>query len=117
MLRVELLPGLSQKPGVHIENLVPELTQVFPKILEVFQEHHAPDPMITSGNDSLAHARNSFHYRNRAIDLRGNNLSRWKLQQLAQNLQERLGKIFRVHAEIFPRSPARNHIHIEYTGN
>ena len=117
MLRVDLPPGLSKKPGAHLENLVPELSRIFSTIVEVWRENQAPDPIITSGNDSQVHVRNSFHYRNQAIDLRGNNIPQWKLQTLAQKLQERLGKIFRILPEFYPRSPGRNHIHIEYIGN
>jgi conjugal transfer mating pair stabilization protein TraG len=117
MMGVTLPPGLSQKTGSNITTLAPEVAEAFPAIIEIWRQHGAPDPVITSGNDSTAHVRNSYHYRNRAIDLRGNNVSPWKLQTLAQELQERLGSRYRVWAEFFPRLPARNHIHIEFVGN
>jgi conjugal transfer mating pair stabilization protein TraG len=114
---ITLANGLQQKPGARIGDLVPELIATFPVIAEVWRQYGAPQPLITSGNDSTRHRKNSLHYQNRALDLRGNNLPDGKLQGIARELQKRLGGRFRILTELFPRQPARDHIHLEFIGN
>lgn len=108
-----LPPGLSQKPGAILFALRDPIKNILPSIVKVWRELKAPDPVITSGNDSV-HVKGSKHYLNLAIDLRGNNVSDSLLGQISQRLQKELGGNYYVQAEIFPKNPAKDHIHVQY---
>lgn len=107
--------GLKKKETAEIKHLVSEIKAIFPVIISVWKKHNAPIPVITSGNDSQ-HKKNSKHYSNRAIDLRGNNVSGETLRSIAKELQEELGKKYFVQAEVFPKNSATDHIHVQYNG-
>jgi len=110
-----LLEGLKKKEGAEIDHLVSEIKAIFPVIISLWKKHNALPPVITSGNDSQ-HKKNSKHYSNRAIDLRGNNVSDEILRSIAKELQEELGKKYFVQAELFPKNSANDHIHVQYNG-
>jgi len=97
---------MLQKLGVNITLLHPKLRNVLDKIDKVFLEHAKREAIITSGNDSR-HSPNSFHYKNRAIDLRTRDLSSTVIGKIYFDLVRELGNEFDVVREI-------NHIHIEY---
>lgn len=107
--------GIGFKKTANIENLAPQMREVFPALVSVWEKYRAPAPVITSGNDSK-HTKNSKHYSNRAIDIRGNNVSDEKLKEMAAELQRVLGPDYYVQAEFFPNDPANDHIHVQYNG-
>lgn len=112
---VKLPDGIGLKPGAVIHSLHSKIVESLPHVEAAWAQADAPKPVITSGNDSL-HKPNSKHYKDRAIDLRGNNVSDKKMKQIAQDLQNRLGSDYLVIAEFFPPNPANDHIHIQYNG-
>jgi hypothetical protein len=117
--------------GVNLSNLSSEVCNALDDIVDVWDDNNAPDPVITSGNDSkhrgsnapgtdcgtVENCRNtsdSRHYDDRAIDLRGNNVSDDTLRGMAEDLKNALGEDYDVEAEIFPGNPSNDHIHMEY---
>lgn len=112
--RLSSLPaGLEKKPGAVISGLCQQIRQTFPIIINAWRQFNGPTPVITSGNDGT-HRLDSLHYSNRAIDLRGNNISDETLQFIAKEVKRQLGADYDVIAEIFPGNPSRDHLHIEY---
>lgn len=114
----ELPEGITKKnDGVDISHLHPKVSETFAAIIETWQTHNAPAPVITSGNDAVHSSPNSKHYSDRAIDLRGNNVSDEVLRKMADDLREKLGSDYFVQAEFFPNNPSNDHIHIQYNGS
>lgn len=120
-----LLPvenGIMMKPEVKIENLATELRSKFSLIYEVYEKYGYADQtenpvVITSGNDS-GHVRNSYHYKDQAIDLRGKHVPDRTLLKIGDELQQSLGPKYRVLVELFSRQERdRDHIHIAYLGD
>lgn len=114
----QLPEGLKRKTGPHgaiLFALKPEVTSVFSDIVAVWEKFGASTPVITSGNDGR-HRVNSRHYRDLAIDIRGNNVSDKTLKAIAQELKKILGNQYYVEAEFFPNDPQKDHIHIAYKG-
>ena len=103
--------SIPKKQTVNDANLRPEITRHYPTIQEVFAKHEVPLE-ITSANDSI-HGENSLHYKNLAIDLKGNHASPETMQKIRDELSARLGKDYDV---LFERQTNKEnyHIHIEY---
>lgn len=99
--------------GVRIENLAPQLRGAMPTIVDAFRASGAPRPVITSGNDS-DHKKGSRHYTDQAIDLRCNHLPDEHCEQITGALKKGLGADFDVIFERFPKTPSRDHIHVEH---
>lgn len=119
---IDVEPGIKAKPEVNITQLVPELRGKFQIIFEAYKKYGYAElkdnpVVITSGNDSDEHVTNSYHYKNRAIDVRGKHIPDKTLVKIAKYLEAKLGKGFRVWAELFSSKRwYRDHIHIEYRG-
>lgn len=71
-----------------------------------------PTPVITSGNDS-SHKQGSLHFRGRALDFRGNNVSLAQGKALRTAVALELGADYDVLFETFANS-ANNHLHVEF---
>ena len=71
-----------------------------------------PRPVITSGNDST-HMNGSLHYKNRALDFRGNNFKTAVGRDLAERVGAMLGPDYDVAFEVFENS-SNNPLHVEY---
>lgn len=109
--------GLSLKDStIDISHLHQKVQNTFPTIIQVWKDNSAPSPVITSGNDSQHTSSNSKHYSDRAIDIRGNNVSDETLKKMADDLKVQLGAGYFIQAEFFDNS-AKDHIHIQYNGN
>lgn len=78
--------GLIQvKPGANINNLNPVISNQFSAIDRAVQGNSShSEAVITSGNDSR-HKKNSKHFLNDAIDIRGNNVSDKKMRDIAND--------------------------------
>jgi len=105
--------GIGVKNSANISDLDSHITDKFGEISDVWSKNGAPDPVITSGNDST-HKDGSLHYENKATDLRANNVSDKLQDKLADDLQKRLGDDYDVGSEHFKDHPDRDHIHVEY---
>ena len=97
--------------NVRDANLAPRITSQYEAIGRIFQENGA-EVVITSANDSV-HMPNSLHYKNLAIDIRGNEKSPETMIIIRDQLQKTLGKDYDVLYETY-EDKRLNHIHIEY---
>ena len=72
---VAALHGVGVKSAaVKISNLHPAMGPVIAAVAEAANALGLPKPVITSGNDS-GHKQSSLHFKNRALDFRGNNIT------------------------------------------
>ena len=101
------------KPGIDDSRLVPEIRKIYDIIDQTTNQLGLPESVVTSTYDSK-HKKNSLHYEDKAIDIRGNNISDKAMKNLADKLRNKLGNDYDVIPEFFPKNPARDHIHIEY---
>lgn len=99
-------------PGVKIARLHPKMEAVIAAVADAAGELALPSPVITSGNDST-HGKNSLHYRDRALDFRGNNIAVSAGSKFRDAVASRLGSEYDVLFEVF-MNPANNHLHVEY---
>lgn len=108
------------KEGVNIKNVIPPVKEAIDKVAKLakarFGEKYAAT--ITSGNDSKKHKPDSKHYRDRAFDLRTNDLfknsgGRAKaLENYRKEIEKNLGDGFKVMLESVGQSD--EHIHIQH---
>ena len=105
--------GVAVKSAaVKIGKLHPKLGPAIVAVAEAAKALGLPQPVITSGNDS-GHMAGSLHFKNRALDFRGNNVKASVGQALAAAVAQRLGGDYDVIFETFLK-PANNHLHVEY---
>jgi hypothetical protein len=122
-----------KKPEVELSSIDSNISSTYDSIVSVWKDNKAPTPVITSGNDGIHRGSNkkgtdcstaakcretssSLHYKNKAIDLRANNVTETEAQKLADDLQKKLGDKYEVVLEKFTNK-TNNHIHIEYEGD
>lgn len=70
----------DMKPNVKADSLIPAMDTAAVKVAHCFRDvlqEFTYKPLVTSANDSRHHRRNSYHYKNAALDIRIKNLS-WK---------------------------------------
>lgn len=118
-LRVRLGPehsdaDLQVKSTARIGGLGSEMTDVYPLVVGAWNAYGAPTPVITSGNDGEQHTRESKHYKDRAIDVRGRDIPVDVGLRMEREIQGRLGPDYFVDFEVFKENPNRNHLHVEY---
>lgn len=108
----ELGLGLADD-DVYIAESVDELKAAAPVINNIYSQF-GYNPIITSGNDSLAHGVNSLHYQNSAWDIRTGDITGWvantpegTTRDIADAVQAQLGEKYTVILE-------SDHIHLEY---
>jgi hypothetical protein len=110
---------LDTKPGVDDSRLDRRITERYGDIRDVLKKYDEK-AVITSTYESSEHKPQSLHYKNSAIDLRGNNMPKSKMKQIASALQERLGDDFDVLPEVkivvnsHGKKEDHSHIHVEY---
>lgn len=104
--------GVAVKPGANIAHLDPRVRAAVPIVSEVASDLGLPKATITSGNDSR-HMDGSRHYRNEALDFRGNNITRQQGEQWERAVRERLGPGYFVDYEYDPANPANRHLHVQ----
>lgn len=98
--------------SVKISKLHPKMEAAIIAVAQVAEQMGLPRPVITSGNDSN-HMQGSLHFKNRALDFRGNNIKVSVGEALRDAVKQRLGKDYDVLFEVF-MNPANNHLHLEY---
>lgn len=106
--------GVNKKAGVDITNLAPVMIPVIGELSAAAQDLRLPRPVITSGRDSKKHLKTSLHYRNKALDFRGNDITDTKGRALGRLVQARLGSNYDAFFEPGKKDPTNDHIHAEY---
>lgn len=81
--------------AVKISNLHPAMGPVIAAVAAVANAQGLPKPVITSGSDS-GHKQGSLHFENRALDLRGNNITTSQGKALAADVAMLVGKDYDV---------------------
>lgn len=104
---------LVKSSAVKISALHPKMEAVIIAVAKAATSLGLPQPVITSGNDGR-HMPGSMHGRGRALDFRGNNISDAAGAKFRDSVAAILGKDYDVLFEIFPKSPANDHLHVEY---
>jgi len=101
--------------AVKISNLHPAMGPVIAAVAQEAKALGLPTPVITSGNDS-GHKQGSLHFKNRALDFRGNNITVEQGRALAAKVAVSglVGKDYDVLFETFAGNPANNHLHVEF---
>jgi hypothetical protein len=98
--------------GVRIGKLHPKMGPVIAAVAEAARTLGLPQPVITSGNDS-AHSAGSLHFKGRALDFRGKNITDAQGRALEAAVRSIIGGAYDVIFEIKP-NPASDHLHVEY---
>ena len=100
------------KEGVRFRKLLPEIYNCFP-IIDLIFAQHGVEAVITSANDST-HMQGSFHYVDKAIDLRTNHLEPGEEPVVTDELRQALGLDYQVLLENL--NTTNEHIHVAYRG-
>jgi len=98
--------------AVKISNLHPAMEAVIAAVAKATGDLGLPKTVITSGNDSK-HSKNSLHYANRALDLRGRDLSVSQGNTLDKAVSDIFGANYDVIFETFAEH-SNNHLHVEF---
>ena len=98
--------------AVKIGNLHPAMGPVIMAVAKAATTLGLPKPVITSGNDS-SHKVGSLHFRNRALDFRGNNITIAKGNEFAAEVLKLVGPDYDVIFEKFANA-SNNHLHVEF---
>lgn len=98
--------------AVKISTLHPAMARVIVAVATAARALGLPTPVITSGNDS-GHKQGSLHFRDRALDFRGNNITVTRGKALRTAVAVDLGADFDVLFEVFANS-SNNHLHVEF---
>lgn len=105
--------GVERKLTANISSLHPRMAAAIAAVADAARALQLPTPVITSGNDS-SHKVGSLHFRNRALDFRGNNITDAQGVQLQNRVAAALGADFDVIFERFPANPSNDHLHVEF---
>jgi hypothetical protein len=98
--------------AVKISRLHPKMEPVIVAVAAAARKLALPQPVITSGNDSQ-HMKGSLHFKNRALDFRGNNIQPAVGKRLESEVRAILGQDYDVAFELFMNA-SNNHLHVEY---
>lgn len=106
---------LRLDPNVHYQQIRPEITYALATVLQTVQQVSGKRHLIVSSVNDRHHTRNSFHYRNLAIDLPMARLGVTPRQgvQIRKKLAQRLGPGYRI---IYGTEGHTRHMHIQYEG-
>lgn len=99
-------------PGVRIGRLHPKMGPVIAAVAQAAKALGLPRPVITSGNDS-GHSAGSLHFKGRALDFRGKNITDRQGKALEAAVRSIVGDAYDVIFEI-KADPASDHLHVEY---
>lgn len=98
--------------AVKIGNLHPAMAPVIMAVAKAATKLGLPKPVITSGNDS-SHKVGSLHFKNRALDFRGNNITIAQGNAFAAEVLKQVGPDYDVLFEKFANA-SNNHLHVEF---
>jgi len=98
--------------AVKIGALHPKMAPVIEAVAKAAKKLGLPQPVITSGNDS-SHKQDSLHFKGRALDFRGNNITSTQALKLRSEVMTALGADYDVLFETFANK-ANNHLHVEF---
>ena len=98
--------------AVKISSLHPAMKPVIEAVAKAANLLGLPKPVITSGNDS-GHKQGSLHFRNRALDFRGNNITIAQGKALRLKVMNLVGADYDVLFETFANK-SNNHLHVEF---
>ncbi|TFI59489.1 hypothetical protein E2493_04680 [Sphingomonas parva] len=98
--------------AVKIARLHPAMAKAIAAVAQAVRTLGLPQAVITSGNDSN-HMAGSLHFKDRALDFRGNNISVELGKRFQQEVSQILGSGYDVLFEVF-LNPANNHLHVEF---
>lgn len=104
--------GVTVKSGTNLSNLKREMVDAIPVVAAVGRELGVPNVVITSGNDRR-HTHGSQHYKDAALDFRGNEISREVGERWERDVQARLGPSYWVDYEYDPKEPGNRHLHVQ----
>lgn len=106
---------LRLDPNVHYQHIRPEITYALATVLQTVQQVSGKKHLIVSSVNDRRHTRNSFHYRNLAIDLPMARLGVTPRQgvRIRKKLAQRLGPGYRI---IYGTEGHTRHMHIQYEG-
>ena len=116
--RIEPTQGNSPRSGIRVKDGVDDsrleecITKHYSTIADIFKKNDST-AVITSTYESDDHKPSSLHYKNRAIDLRANDIDDEKANKISKEVSRALGPDYDV---LFEKKSNRilNHIHIEY---
>ena len=96
--------------SVILGNLHPDVAKAAFDLERVYRKKFGVDLVITSGNDGT-HKKNSFHYKDSAIDIRVKNVPRRRWTELLTECRQAISDdLFDVVLEL---NPGHEHIHVE----
>lgn len=98
--------------GVKIGKLHPQMGPVIAAVAQAAKTLGLPQPVITSGNDS-AHMAGSLHFKGRALDFRGRNITDGQGRALEAAVKGIVGSAYDVMFEI-KKDPSSDHLHVEF---
>ena len=98
--------------SVKIGDLHPRMGEVIVAVAKAAEKLGLPKPVITSGNDS-SHKQGSLHFKGRALDFRGNNITKAQGKVLAAEVLKTVGAEYDVLFELFANQ-TNNHLHVEF---
>ena len=101
--------------GVKIGRLHPKMGPAIAAVAQAARTLGLPQPVITSGNDSV-HGAGSLHFRDRALDFRGRNITDAQGRALEAAVETILGSGYDVIFEI-KTDPNSDHLHVEFDPN
>lgn len=104
--------GVEVKAGAKISALDVSMEKVIVGVAAAAAKLGLPKPVITSGNDSK-HMAGSLHFKGRALDFRGRNLTLAQGMALDAEVTRRLGKGYDVIFEN-PGPLSSRHLHVEF---
>ncbi len=104
------MPIVIKDDSVLLEDLHPDVAKAAFDLERVYRKRFGVDLVITSGNDGT-HKKNSFHYKNAAIDIRVKNVPRTRWTELLVECRQAISDdLFDLILELKPGS---EHIHLE----
>lgn len=105
--------GVGRKDGADIGNLDSVMIPTIGEIAAAAQDLRLPPRVITAGRDGT-HKETSLHYKGRALDYRGNDITDNQADSLGKLVQRRLGQDYDVFFEPHRTNRLIDHIHAEY---
>lgn len=105
--------GVSKKSGADVSGLKAQMLPTIGEMAAAAEDLRLPRPVITAGSNG-EHHKNSLHYKDLALDYRGNNIDDAKARAMRDLVDKRLGHGYDVLFEQQKGKPQNDHFHLEY---